>query len=439
MIKVRVEARDLFRFQVDEADLEIGVAEQDLLAVGSPQRRVVEGVAVEVENTWRARAILLGNVQLVLAGSVGEVGDLFAVGRPRGRALRHAGGGGDVADVAFIARRGVDIAARFEDGPRACRREVGGADVFAGLLKRWPQAGEIARGMNLHLRHLAALQVVDFELTETLQDDAARPERCMAKVEPRVLQRLGHFLRLQVIKEERHRAVAVGEEVNPLAVPHGTEVVRVVAREFLDRGVVQIRDPDGRRRAAAIVFPDTESGRERRVGDTLAIGRVARVVAHRQGQRRRRPRVEAHGKERLEARRRGAVRAEENALAVRREGERHFRGRVVSEPLGFAAAHRHAEKIGVAVVTATEDDRLSVGREDRISLDAGRGGQAARFATLAGDDPQVARPVKYDVRLAERGALRQDCGAGGRGQHRAGKESKCQNAEGMSHGKLRCH
>ena len=115
---------------IPQAQVLVGVG--DVLGVGRPGGVVeVAGLGAEVDDRGRLEAGLVVQVELVLAGGVGEVGDGFAVGAPGGVALGHAGGLGQVARVALFGRDGEDFAMRLKDGAGAGGRERGVLNLVA--------------------------------------------------------------------------------------------------------------------------------------------------------------------------------------------------------------------------------------------------------------------------------------------------------------------
>src|SRR5580658_9743976 len=59
---------------------------------------------------------------------------------------------------------------------------------------------------------------------------------------------------LCVVNVEIDRAVAVGEEVDAVAHPHRSRIVRILAWHFLDGGIGKVGNPDRRSCAAAVVL-----------------------------------------------------------------------------------------------------------------------------------------------------------------------------------------
>src|SRR5262249_23922968 len=71
-------------------------------------------------------------------------------------------------------------------------------------------------------------------------------------------------------------AVAIGKEVDGVAYPHRIEVVRVLAGNLIDTGVLEISDLDGCGLAAPITLPRLLSLRMRDIGHPRTIRRDCR-------------------------------------------------------------------------------------------------------------------------------------------------------------------
>src|SRR5207237_1805174 len=110
--------RRLARGDVENVEGTGVVGEADLLAVRRPLRLGVGAGAVDADLARRSLAVLVADVEQVLAAAVGEPGDRLPVGRPRRPALVRRGGVGQVAVVAFLARHGEDLAAELDGGAR---------------------------------------------------------------------------------------------------------------------------------------------------------------------------------------------------------------------------------------------------------------------------------------------------------------------------------
>ena len=70
------------------------------------------------------------------------------------------------------------------------------------------------------------------DLAELLVNDAAGAGGGRTNVFAGVLDQFVHLLCLRIVAEQRHGAVAVGEEVDLVADPHGIEVVGIGAGIF---------------------------------------------------------------------------------------------------------------------------------------------------------------------------------------------------------------
>ena len=91
-----------------------------------------------------------------------------------------------------------------------------------------------------------------------------------------------------------------------------------------------------------------------------------------------------------------------------------------------ATNSRYDVDVDVAIVFTAEGDECAVGREVRIEFVTDAGGETARFATGAGDDPEIAGVFEDDLRLAERRVAKEEVrgrlGEGGREKERTGDE-----------------
>jgi len=119
-----------------------------------------------------------------------------------------------------------------------------------------------------------------------------------------------------------------------------------------------------------------------------------------------------------------ARRAEENLLAVGRPAHHAIGRRVPRQALGHAAGRRHGEDIDIAVVLAREGEHGAIGREERLGLEAGAGGQPRRGASLAAHAPQISGVREDDVGAVHRGLLHQVNGAESAGQTGTQKDGK---------------
>ncbi len=113
--------RPLLRRHVDDEDPEVLVAEEELRPVGRPLGVVGGPVEARRERFPRlARSVggRVADVELVLAGPVGEEGDLRPVGREAGEALAALRRARQVAGPAVLVRRDEEeVAAGLERGP----------------------------------------------------------------------------------------------------------------------------------------------------------------------------------------------------------------------------------------------------------------------------------------------------------------------------------
>src|SRR5690348_1488774 len=95
----------------------------------------------------------------------------------------------------------------------------------------------VARQPHLDAARLAGDYLVDDLRAAVLVDDG--PGACgrALEIEATIFDELLHLARFQVVAEQGYRTVAVGEEVDPAADPHGVEVVGILARNGGNAGV----------------------------------------------------------------------------------------------------------------------------------------------------------------------------------------------------------
>ena len=152
--------------------------------------------------------------------------------------------------------------------------------------------GQVGRHADLEPGRLARARVEDVQVSRLLVDHLARAGRgALDREVARDSVRRTTFFGRGVVRVEVELAVAIGEEVDRLADPHGLGVVAAAGGlgDLLVREVGELEHPDPRGRAAPIVLPLAEPLAQRRVGQELPVGRD-------------RPHVAAGDRQRLRAR-----------------------------------------------------------------------------------------------------------------------------------------
>src|SRR6185369_7046153 len=89
-----------------------------------------------------------------------------------------------------------------------------------------------------------------------------------------------------VVGEESHGSVAVGEEVDAAADPDRVEVGGIAPRNLDRMAVGQPRYPDRRGPAAAVALEGEVLALQWHVGQSCAVRREPALLAHRKGKRR---------------------------------------------------------------------------------------------------------------------------------------------------------
>ena len=119
---------------------------------------------------------------------------------------------------------------------------------------------------------------------------------------------------------------------------------------------------------------------------------------------------------------------EKHALSIVRPATNVVHVRMIGKAFRNAAVHRHRKDIDVAVVLATEGNRLPVRRKIGLALAALGGGKPLGFAAVAGHNPKIAGVAKDDVRLRERGLGEERAGRRKRAGHEEGNDVGAQHA-----------
>ena len=216
-VVIRLHQHRFLLLQVDIEEMAVVVQVRDLLAVRRPIGRGIERLIAERDLLHFARTILVAHVQRVIARFVGKVRDALAIGRPAWLPLHHRRALGQVARVALFGRNGDDLAPRFEDCPRTVGRYVGIGEPLGDVDVVRPHLRQIAGQGDRDLLGPPALQVIQMQRAELFIHDGARSRRSRFEIEALVFDGAGDFLRFDVIKEQRHRPFAVGEEIDPVA------------------------------------------------------------------------------------------------------------------------------------------------------------------------------------------------------------------------------
>src|SRR5207249_7263817 len=121
-------------------------------------------------------AILGSDVQFVFARAIRNIGNPFAIRRPRDQLLANSGRSREIANAAFLRRNREHVAARGKYGSLALRRDVELRDVLA-------HAGPVLHALvaftghrNRQLLCLFGLKIERIEITCVLEDDRIRPK-----------------------------------------------------------------------------------------------------------------------------------------------------------------------------------------------------------------------------------------------------------------------
>ncbi len=347
------------------------VDEHDLLRVRRPLRLVTKTRPELRQRLLRASAVRGPQRQLVLAGLVAEIGDPFSIRRPRGKALRHVVALGELADHAILRGHAEKLSARLEDRALARRRDHAVLDQARHILHARAQRHAIGHHRDRHFAQMLRREIEQEKPAAIFEHDVIRPDARKVNVVLGEVRHLAHRFRLRVVGPDvlALAVVAIGEKINRRAVPHRQRVVRGARRHFFRRPFFEIEQPDVRRHAAAVAFPRSEVGRERRVSELLPVFRDCAELAVRHRQLLRQSALRRHFVELPHAvRERRHVAREVNEFAVRRPAEHAVLRAMVRDAQRLAAGHRHGVDVDVALVVSAEAEHRSIGRKAREFL-----------------------------------------------------------------------
>jgi len=434
---------DEFRLAIvdrEEPEVAVLVGVGDALAVGRPLGRVVvAGRRAKRKFLHVLDAVLVAEFESVLTGDVGEVGDPLSVGRPGRLALGGVGGVGQVADVALLGGNGEDLAMGLKNGPRTAGRDVViGHLLGIDLYVAGAQSREVAANFDVNRPGLVGGNVIEADAPELLVHDAVGAGGSCLEVEACVLDDLLHGLRSRVIGEERHGTVAIGEEVNGAADPHGVEVVRVVARNGFDVQSGEVGEPDVPGLTAAVTLPGPLPLLQGDVGEARSVGGVRSLG----GDGQREFVGESAGGERH------SVKTIEGAVAVASGLEEDFAvgcpsgddivaGMEGDAPGDTAVRGDHID-VTIALDFCGVGDHGAVGGKGRMGHGSDAGGEPAREAAAARDDPEVAGIGEGDLRFVEGGAAEKLVFVGGfRENQKTGEQEDREDRQRLLHQLLR--
>ena len=153
----------------------MGIEIRDLLAIRGPPRHEVEtGLVLEPNRPRGFNTHRVAHVHLVFAAPVGEVRDPLSIGRPGRVAFHHAGGLRQIPRVTLLRRDGHDLPTCFKQRTGTGWRDVRVGEPGADVDVPRPQLRHVPGECDGDRRQRARLDVVQLELTELLDHDAAR-------------------------------------------------------------------------------------------------------------------------------------------------------------------------------------------------------------------------------------------------------------------------
>ena len=125
----------------------------------------------------------------------------------------------------------------------------------ANLFHVWTKSGKIGVDLNDHAMLFASGEIEQMDGTELLVRNGIGASGSALDVQAVVFEDLANLFGLRVIGEERSAALAIGEEIDGVADPHGIEIIGVFVRNFFDVERRKIDEPNETGVTAVVVLP----------------------------------------------------------------------------------------------------------------------------------------------------------------------------------------
>ena len=264
----------------------------------------------------------------------------------------------------------------------------------------------------------STLEIENVHVTSLLVRDRVLARRGRHDVEVAMARELRELFRVEILRVQIIRAVAIGEKVDSVADPHWIGVVAVVPGELL-LGVAREIDDADRLRAAAAIAPPLAAlilrphGREHRdrdllVGHAFAVRRIRTGECTRYRKKLghpsvRRDRPETKERIRSRSRERSPAGAEHDAFPIGRPPAYVVGAGMIGQPLRLTTGDGDNEDIRVPRDRRGVRDERSIRREVRIRFRGWRARETARSASCSRHYPQVAAILEGDHVPAHRG------------------------------------
>ena len=149
---------------------------------------------------------------------------------------------------------GQNFPVRFKHCARARGRNVPVLNLLGGMYVVRPHSWKIAGDLDIDGVLLPGRWIEHVDRTKLLVNDRVRTRRSRFDIHTVARERQAHLLCAGVIGIQTHWPVAIGEEINFVPDPHRRGIIGILARHFFHAGIGKFRDPDGRSRAASVVF-----------------------------------------------------------------------------------------------------------------------------------------------------------------------------------------
>ena len=424
----------LLRLHLDELEAVELVGPGDAFGIGRPGDLVLVGVGSRGQRTRFTRSLLRPDPNFILAALVTDIADPFAVWRPHRIALMHPGCLRQVAGGPILGRHREHIAPRTDERSRTVRSDLIGRGLLADIAQPAAADRQIFPNLHRNSHRFLRLEIPAEQVAAIFKDNPGVAQGRELNGEFGEVRQTAGLPGFQVhhIEVGLMRLLALRDEINPISVPHGEDVLRRIAGKTGGFTGPEMMQPNLVGLAAAVALPGAEFAEDSVVGHLLTIrGETAPSTArHRQGLRNSagEPRQRQFSFERVPVVPARAINHRVIVLpgnddVVGAHPIRNiiaFQGRGVGEATRFSALGRHHIDLGVAIVLTGEGQCFAVRREAGEHLEPFRvGGQAPGDASLHGHGVEVSGIGEHHLVSVQCGEPQQPSLVGLKRQHRS--------------------
>ena len=222
-------------------------------------------------------------IQLGLAGSVGDIGYMFSVRRPLSVTFVRSRSTGDIFRNPFIYRDIEYLATSRHHHTLTFWGEAGTRDIFGAILDLATCVDIIGGEGYVHFLRFLRRRIHFIDIASILENDRIPEAAREFHVVLGEVRHLTCLFCLRIVNEQVHRVIPIRKEIDLITNPHRKDILRLIVRNILYTFLLRIIHPDIIGHTALIVFPCTELTHYPVVSQLFSVGRIATKAALGQG------------------------------------------------------------------------------------------------------------------------------------------------------------